>query len=142
MREDGFLDRPVLAHTLVNNPSWQLRLPEEVVLQTESYDEGQGHGYDNMDTSARVSRECEAPEGFTDVTSWYRRELIRLGWQAQGPATFTRGPSEHFFLNSVEHTIEQMRRSASPLMYRLRTWGRRPVSGATRCRYTVTYTVR
>ncbi len=95
-----------------------------------------------MDTSATVSRDCEAPERFTDVTAWYRRELVRLGWEAQGHATFTRGSSEHLFLSSVEHALEEMRRSASPLMYRLRTLGRGPVRGSTHCSYTVTYTIR
>lgn len=76
----------------------QLRYPDEVEVRREGFDEGQGHGFDNMDTSALASRTLASKNPAASVVEWFVKALISLGWEHRGEGELRRDAGEWILL--------------------------------------------
>ena len=61
-----------------------LRYPGSDLVFEDAYDEGQGHGFDNLDRSALISRWWRTDAEPRAVFDWFRHELTSRGWKEQG----------------------------------------------------------
>lgn len=88
-------------------------MPGENEHRVERYDEGHGHGFDNMVTTALVVRHCTCDRPLAEIRTWYRTHLEPLGWTSDdGGRTLVRNESECFTIHSVEEAIESLRAGA------------------------------
>jgi hypothetical protein len=61
-------------------PEARLCYPGAVLVWEKGYDEGQGHGFDDADTSAAISRWRKTETAAETILSWYAEQLSGLGW--------------------------------------------------------------
>jgi hypothetical protein len=84
-------ERPVAAAELFATPEMQLRYVAERELRREGFDEGQGHGFDHMDTSPVASRTIASTDAASEVVDWFFDRLSDLGWTDRGEGSLHRG---------------------------------------------------
>lgn len=82
--------RPVRAADLFATPEMQLRFSAERELRREGFDEGHGHGFDNMDTSPLASRTIASTDAASEVVDWFVDRLSDLGWTDRGEGPLRR----------------------------------------------------
>jgi hypothetical protein len=70
---------------LARRDEGQLVFPGSLLLDERGTDEGEGHGFDQLDKSAELSRWFRARATPDEVLAWYRRQLTASGWALTGP---------------------------------------------------------
>lgn len=90
--------RPVQAVELFATPEMRLRYVAERELRREGFDQGQGHGFDDMDTSALAARTIASTDAASEVVNWFVDRLSGLGWVDRGEGQLARDPDEWILL--------------------------------------------
>lgn len=92
------LRRPVTSRQdLQDRPEAQLTYPNSALLYELGAEEGEGHGFDNLDGAAMIDRWYRAPADGVAILAWYAGRLDDLGWLksrfsgGEEMLTFTRG---------------------------------------------------
>lgn len=65
---------------LLKRPEAMLRYPGSVVLEEDGVNEGEGHGFDELDLGAMINLWCCAPAHPLEIFDWYTPQLLALGW--------------------------------------------------------------
>lgn len=76
----------------------QLRYPFETELHRDGFDEGVGHGFDDLDTSPLASRSIATPDSATSVLDWFVDALGALGWTHEGDGRLQGNRREWIFI--------------------------------------------
>jgi hypothetical protein len=73
-------DRPTTAAQLRSRPEFAAHPPETTVLSSEGADEGERHGFDQLETAAFASEYDRSASTWPEIEAWYRAHLGALGW--------------------------------------------------------------
>src|SRR4051794_30634824 len=61
-------------------PEAELAYPGSVLVWEKGWDEGEGHGFDDMDKSAAITRWRKVGADPEAIHAWYGQQLEGLGW--------------------------------------------------------------
>ena len=90
-------------------PEGQLVFPGAVELERSGADEGEGTGFDQLDPSAVAETQVRAPGTWSDIVTWYDRQLVALRWRLasrmDAPVAaqmYGRAPEEEFWIRRTD----------------------------------------
>ena len=71
----------ITAASLRARDEWNQGFPDATVAWQQEADEGVGHGFDGLDSSAMVRAWMQTVAPWSAVLDWYQGHLASLGWQ-------------------------------------------------------------
>jgi hypothetical protein len=91
---------------IANRDAGRLRFPGSILVWEHGFDEGQPHGFDNLDrVTTEFTRWWRTTGAYREVIEWFAEQLVRLGWKVNPPPMSTEGNTFTRFSNAEWETF-------------------------------------